>query len=83
MLDFDSNALYEALKDVCDLTNTTITLYDDNKNDLFSYEPSPPRGPFVKKYTLSKRFQTNANAVTRKPSTKPQKARIYTNAIWA
>ena len=41
MLDFDSNALYEALKDVCDLTNTTITLYDDNKNSLFSYEPYP------------------------------------------
>ena len=42
MLDFDSNALYEVLKDVCDLTNTTITLYDDNKNSLFSYEPPPP-----------------------------------------
>ena len=82
MLDFDSNALYEALKDVCDLTNTTITLYDDNKNSLFSYEP-PPRVPFVKKYTLSQRFQTNATAVIRKPSTKHQKACIYTNAIWA
>ena len=48
MLDFDSNALYEVLKDVCDLTNTTITLYDDNKNDLFSYEPSPPVYPLSK-----------------------------------
>lgn len=41
MLDFDFNALYEALKDVCVLTNTTITLYDDNKNSLFSYKPYP------------------------------------------
>ena len=37
MLDFDFNALYEALKDVCVLTNTTITLYDDNKNSLVIY----------------------------------------------
>lgn len=36
MLNFDSNALQDVLKDVCELTNTVITLFDDNKNDIFS-----------------------------------------------
>ena len=36
MLNFDSDALRDILKDVCELTNTVITLFDDNKNDVFS-----------------------------------------------
>lgn len=36
MLNFDSDALKDVLKDVCELTNTVITLFDDNKNDVFS-----------------------------------------------
>lgn len=36
MLNFDNDALRDVLKDVCELTNTVITLFDDNKNDVFS-----------------------------------------------
>ena len=36
MLNFDIDALKDVLKDVCELTNTVITLFDDNKNDVFS-----------------------------------------------
>lgn len=36
MLNFDSDVLRDVLKDVCELTNTVITLFDDNKNDIFS-----------------------------------------------
>ena len=35
MLNFDNDALRDVLKEVCELTNTVITLFDDNKNDVY------------------------------------------------
>ena len=37
MLSLDRKALKDAFKNVCELTNTVLTLFDNNKNHVFSY----------------------------------------------
>ena len=41
MLNFDKRALSDAFKNVCELTNTIITLFDDNQKPVFSYAAQP------------------------------------------
>lgn len=37
MLSLDRKALKDAFKNVCELTNTVLTLFDNNKNHVFAY----------------------------------------------
>ncbi len=41
MLSLDRKALKDAFKNVCELTNTVLTLFDNNKNHVFSYGAHP------------------------------------------
>ncbi len=41
MLSLDRKALKDAFKNVCELTNTVLTLFDNNKNHVFAYGAHP------------------------------------------